>query len=54
MIAYLATIPSGAEIDPAEQEICEVKWIDEAEFNQLTFFPEYTDTLNIYFEKLKG
>ncbi len=54
MIAYLATIPTDAEINPAEHEICEVKWIDEAEFCQLTFFPEYTDTLKIYFQKLKG
>ncbi len=54
MIAYLATIPADAEINPAENEICEVRWIDEAEFEQLTFFPEYTDTLKIYFQKPKG
>jgi len=51
MIAYEATIPENAVLSFADGEICEARWIDGVELKQLTFFPEYKDTLDIYFEK---
>jgi 8-oxo-dGTP pyrophosphatase MutT (NUDIX family) len=43
-------LPTDAVINPASDEVCEVRWIDADEFETLHFFPEYKDTLAIYFQ----
>lgn len=51
MIAYQATIPETASFIVSAEEICDVRWITAEEVVQLTFYPEYKETLDIYFDK---
>lgn len=51
MIAYKATIPVDANFILSIEEICDFRWIDSVEADTLIFYPEYKETLNIYFEK---
>jgi len=51
MIAYEATVDSHAEVIMSPEEVSEVRFVTKAEVNLLKFFPEYTETLEIYFAK---
>lgn len=50
MIAYLAMIPAEVELIFADGEICEARWITKEDMGALEFFPEYKDTLDMYFK----
>ena len=51
MTAYSATISPYDEIVLAEEEVCDIRWIGAEEVETMKFFPEYKDTLTIYFQK---
>ncbi len=52
MIAYEVTIPNETELQFNDGEVCEARWISADQVEDLNLFPEYRDTLNIYFQKM--
>jgi len=50
MIAYQATmVDERAELVLEEGEVAEVQWVGKDDWNKLSYFPEYTETLQRHF-----
>ncbi len=52
MIAYLCKTAPEAVIKMAPEEVSEVRYITKEDMDSMKFFPEYEDTLKIYFRKM--
>lgn len=53
MIVYRVTLNEpSAPLQLAEDEVSEVRFVSEADMDNLTFFPEYEVTLRRYFANL--
>jgi 8-oxo-dGTP diphosphatase len=52
MIAYEAKLQNETtELTLAPDEVAEVRWVNRENYNTLTYFKEYKDTLDRYFSK---
>lgn len=52
MIAYVATmVDEKAELVLEEGEVADVRWVSKENYQRLTYFEEYKDTLDTYFAK---
>jgi ADP-ribose pyrophosphatase YjhB (NUDIX family) len=52
MIAYeAAPVDIGAPLVLEEGEVCEIRYISKEDMESLKFFPEYEETLTIYFAR---